>query len=79
MTVNAAPSRTRIHNAHGLADNAPLSLAAMKALINREMQFRDGIPHGDIDEIVDKARTSEDAQEGMKARLEKRRAMFRGV
>lgn len=62
-----------------LADNAPLSLKAMKALINREMQFRDQIPHGDIDLIVDKARTSQDAQEGMKARLEKRKAQFRGV
>ena len=61
-----------------LADNAPLSLAAMKALINREMAFRDDIPHADIDLIVDKARTSQDAQEGMKARLEKRKAAFKG-
>jgi enoyl-CoA hydratase/carnithine racemase len=62
-----------------LADNAPLSLVAMKALINREMQFRDQIPHEDIDEIVDRARTSQDAQEGMRARLEKRKAVFKGV
>ena len=62
-----------------LADNAPLSLKAMKALINREMQFRDAIPHEDIDLIVDKARTSQDAQEGMKARLQKRKAAFKGV
>ncbi|MBS0242548.1 MAG: enoyl-CoA hydratase/isomerase family protein [Proteobacteria bacterium] len=62
-----------------LADNAPLSLKAMKALINREMQFRDGIPHEDIDLIVDKARTSQDAQEGMKARLEKRKPAFKSV
>ena len=62
-----------------LADNAPLSLKAMKALINREMQFRDQIPHEDIDLIVDEARTSQDAQEGMKARLEKRKAAFRGT
>ena len=62
-----------------LADNAPLSLKAMKALINREMQFRDNIPHDDIDLIVDKARTSQDAQEGMKARLEKRKAAFKGT
>jgi enoyl-CoA hydratase/carnithine racemase len=62
-----------------LADNAPLSLRAMKALITREMQFRDAIPHEDIDLVVDKARTSEDGQEGMRARLEKRKAVFRGV
>lgn len=62
-----------------LADNAPLSLKAMKALINREMQFRDQIPHGDIDLIVDKARTSQDAQEGMRARLEKRKPAFKSA
>ncbi|MEZ5849845.1 MAG: enoyl-CoA hydratase/isomerase family protein [Hyphomicrobiaceae bacterium] len=62
-----------------LADNAPLSLKAMKAVINREMQFRDAIPHEDIDLIVDKARTSQDAQEGMRARLEKRKPAFKGV
>ena len=61
-----------------LVDNAPLSLVAMKALINRQMQFRDAIPHEDIDRTVDKARTSQDAQEGMKARLERRRATFTG-
>lgn len=61
-----------------LADNAPLSLKAMKALINREMQFRDGIPHDDVDAIVETARSSQDAQEGMKARLERRKAVFRG-
>ena len=62
-----------------LTDNAPLSLKAMKALINREMQFRDAIAHDDIDVIVDKARTSQDAQEGMRARLERRKATFKGV
>jgi enoyl-CoA hydratase/carnithine racemase len=61
-----------------LADNAPLSLKAMKALITREMAFRDHIPHEDIDLLVDKARTSRDGQEGMRARLEKRKAAFKG-
>ena len=61
-----------------LADNAPLSLRAMKALINREMQFRDQIHHEDIDVIVEKARSSQDAQEGTRARLERRKAVFKG-
>jgi enoyl-CoA hydratase/carnithine racemase len=61
-----------------LADNAPLSLKAMKALITREMQFRDNIPHADVDALVETARVSKDGQEGMKARLEKRKAVFKG-
>ena len=61
-----------------LADNAPLSLRAMKALINREMKFRDGIHHEDIDAMVEGVRLSTDAQEGIAARLEKRKAKFSG-
>jgi enoyl-CoA hydratase/carnithine racemase len=61
-----------------LAANAPLSLRAMKALLVREMQFRDGIAHEDVDRLVDAARTSADAQEGISARLEKRSPQFEG-
>lgn len=61
-----------------LAANAPLSLRAMKALLVREMAFRDNIPHTDVDALVDAARTSGDAREGMAARLEKRAANFSG-
>lgn len=62
-----------------LAANAPLSLRAMKALLVREMAFRDAIPHADVDALVDAARTSNDAREGMRARLEKRPPDFRGA
>src|SRR4051812_45731536 len=48
-----------------LSANAPLSLKAMKALILREMAFRDGIEHADVDALVEQVRRSEDAQEGM--------------
>ncbi|GAB4333966.1 MAG: enoyl-CoA hydratase/isomerase family protein [Dehalococcoidia bacterium] len=61
-----------------LAANAPLSLRAMKALLVREMAFRDGIRHDDVDALVDAARRSADAREGIAARLEKRRPEFRG-
>jgi enoyl-CoA hydratase/carnithine racemase len=61
-----------------LAANAPLSLRAMKALLVREMAFRDGIDHADVDRLVDAARGSQDAREGMAARLEKRTPRFTG-
>lgn len=61
-----------------LAANAPLSLKAMKALTVRQLEIRDGIPHDDVDALVRAALTSEDAREGMLARLEKRAARFQG-
>jgi enoyl-CoA hydratase/carnithine racemase len=61
-----------------LASNAPLSLRAMKALIVREMAFRDGIEHKDVDALVEAARTSTDAREGIAARMERRQPHFEG-
>ncbi len=61
-----------------LANNAPLSLRAMKAVLLREMAFRDNIPHAEIDEMVEAARRSPDAKEGITARLEKRAPVFTG-
>ena len=61
-----------------LSDNAPLSLKAMKALIVREMAFRDQIPHADVDTLVEEVRRSGDAQEGMAARLARRKPSFKG-
>lgn len=61
-----------------LAANAPLSLRAMKALLVREMQFRDGIAHEDVDVLVETARSSVDSREGIAARLEKRSPRFTG-
>ena len=42
------------------------------------MMFRDGIEHADVDELVAAVRFSEDAVEGKRARLERRRANFQG-
>jgi enoyl-CoA hydratase/carnithine racemase len=61
-----------------LVNNAPLSLKAMKALIVRQMAFRDGIAHADVDKLVETVRRSEDAQEGMAARLARRKPRFSG-
>jgi enoyl-CoA hydratase/carnithine racemase len=62
-----------------LADNAPLSLRAMKALLLREMAFRDQIPHADLDRMVEEVRLSQDAREGMAARLGRRTPRFTGT
>ena len=61
-----------------LARNAPLSLKAMKALLVREMDFRDQIEHADVDDLVQQARASQDAKEGIRALFERRPAEFRG-
>ena len=61
-----------------LAANAPLSLKAMKALTVRQLEIRDHLKHDDVDKLVTAAMQSTDAQEGMKARLEKRTAKFTG-
>jgi enoyl-CoA hydratase/carnithine racemase len=61
-----------------LAANAPLSLRAMKSLLVREMRFRDGIEHADVDALVRKAQTSQDAREGIAARMERREPAFKG-
>ena len=61
-----------------LVQNAPLSLRGIKALLVREMMYRDGIEHADVDELVAAVRFSEDAVEGKRARLERRPANFQG-
>jgi enoyl-CoA hydratase/carnithine racemase len=82
MIARVAPPDKLEQTAQELIDrliaNAPLSLRAIKALLVREMAFRDGIAHDDIDALVLGARTSQDAMEGMRARMEKRAANFRG-
>lgn len=62
-----------------LATNAPLSLRAMKAMIVRQLAFRDGVSHDDVDALVQAARSSNDAREGMSARMEKREPRFTGT
>ncbi len=59
-----------------LSANAPLALKAIKAVLVRQMTFRDGIDHADLDEQLGIVRTSEDAREGIAAFLEKRKPKF---
>lgn len=65
--------------ARAIADNAPLSLAGMKAVVLRALSARETIPHGDLDALARRARTSADASEGRRAMLEKRPPRFRGA
>jgi enoyl-CoA hydratase/carnithine racemase len=64
--------------ARAIADNAPLSLGGMKAMIRRSVSLREGIDHADLDAEVTRARKSADAREGVRAMLEKRRPNFKG-
>ncbi|MBM2812743.1 MAG: hypothetical protein HW416_3502, partial [Chloroflexi bacterium] len=64
--------------AQGIARNAPLALAGIKATILRAVSLREGIAHADLDEASARARQSADASEGRRAMLEKRRPVFRG-
>lgn len=64
--------------ARTIADNAPLSLAGMKATIQRTLAGRAQIAHADLDALTQAARQSADASEGRRAMLEKRKPNFRG-
>src|ERR687891_1753165 len=59
--------------ARTIADNAPLSLIGIKAVIQRGISARDTLPHEDLDALARQARASADASEGRRAMLEKRK------
>jgi enoyl-CoA hydratase/carnithine racemase len=61
-----------------LTTNAPLSLRNMKAMLVRQMAFRDSTPYDDLNADVRTVSASSDAMEGIKARLERRQPTFRG-
>ena len=61
-----------------LAANAPLSLKNMKAMLVRQMAFRDTTQYDDLNSEVKKISASSDAMEGVQARLERRQPLFRG-
>ncbi len=61
----------------GIAGNAPLSLRAIKATIRRCMSAANTAEHADIDQMARHLRKSQDAREGVRAFLEKRKPVWR--
>jgi enoyl-CoA hydratase/carnithine racemase len=61
-----------------IAGNAPLSVRAMKQSIARVISHAFDVDHKDIDELGNKVRTSNDAKEGVRAFLEKRKPVWKG-
>jgi len=64
--------------ARTIADHAPLALQGLKASILRAVIAASRIEHADLDDLARRARKSQDAAEGVRAMLEKRRPAFRG-
>jgi enoyl-CoA hydratase/carnithine racemase len=64
--------------ARSVADNAPLSLVGMKAVVQRAVAARPPVAHDDLDAAALRARQSADASEGRRAMLEKRNPHFTG-
>ncbi len=59
-----------------LSRNAPMSLKAIKAVLTRQLTYRDHIEHADLDKQLGIVRESEDAKEGIRALFEKRAPNF---
>ena len=79
QVVPAAEIETATHAlARTIADNAPLSLRGIKAVIQRALDLRDSLAAEDLDAAARVARSSADASEGRRAMLEKRKPQFRG-
>jgi enoyl-CoA hydratase/carnithine racemase len=64
--------------ARQIARNAPLSIRAMKAFVQRVAEERRGYRRDDLDELFHAVQRSADAREGLAAQRERRAPRFRG-
>jgi enoyl-CoA hydratase/carnithine racemase len=64
--------------ARQIARNAPLSLRAMKAFVQRATTMRRTLRRDDLEELHRQVRMSQDLSEGLAARREKRQPKFQG-
>jgi enoyl-CoA hydratase/carnithine racemase len=64
--------------ARSIAHNAPLSVRAMKAFVQRLTDERRNLRRGDLEDIFRQVRGSADAREGLAAQRERRAPAFRG-
>ena len=62
-----------------IAQNAPLSIRAMKAFVQRAVEVRHALQRDDLDELHRRVRQSADLKEGLAAQREKRHPVFRGT
>ncbi|MCL5957776.1 MAG: enoyl-CoA hydratase-related protein [Chloroflexi bacterium] len=60
-----------------IAENAPLSVRGAKMMVARAVSYQEGIDHADLDELEMDSFESEDAAEGLRAFLEKRKAQWK--
>jgi enoyl-CoA hydratase/carnithine racemase len=77
VVPNARLNQTAIALAQKVADNAPLSLRTMKRSLRRSMSESYDAYHEDILEMGRMVRGSQDAKEGIRAFLEKRKPNWR--
>jgi len=62
-----------------IAHNAPLSVRAMKAFVQRAAEDRRSRRRDDLDELFQKVQASADAREGLAAQRERRPPVFKGA
>src|SRR5215831_9241101 len=64
--------------AHQIVQNAPLSVRAMKAFVQRATSLHRALARDDLEEMHRRVRSSSDLQEGLAAQRERRTPRFRG-